>query len=116
MFLIPSYLGFRVLRHLLDGMDYQFVSSASAPDGRLVVTELQSSSEGAHAPYGQHLVLSREVVSTPDEGYVLFAGYCKSVSYSWASNEEIIISCDGGNAETIRTKSIRALGIEIKYQ
>lgn len=102
--------------HLLDGMDYELVSSASSPDGQIIVSELHSSSEAGHAPYGQHLVLSRKKITRPGEEHVIFAGYCKSLSYSWASNTEIVVSCESSNTDAIKTKSIKALGIEIKYQ
>ena len=113
--MITVYFCLKLLISVDYGMHY-LVSTESAPGGSLIVTELHSLSESGHAPYGQYLVLSRKQVTTPDKGFVIFAGYCNSLSYSWISNTEIFISCDSGNSDTIRTKSIRALGVEIIYQ
>ena len=116
--LIAGYIGYRTLMHFIGSIRYEFISSKGSPDGRFVITELRSTREGAHAPYGQHLVLSTGELATPDKGHVIFAGYCSTLSYSWSAKDEIIIACDDPVLDTdpVRTKSTRAFGIEIKHQ
>lgn len=97
-------------------MDYDILSSKSSPNGSYIITELNSMSEGAHAPYGQHLVLSRRPVNTPDKGYVIFAGYCNKLSYEWSSDTDITILCSGLDKEKVRSSAIKAYGIQISYE
>lgn len=97
-------------------MDYDIASSKRSPNGNYIITEFDSMSEGAHAPYGQHLTVSKMPVNTPDKGYVIFAGYCNDLSYVWNSDTNITISCSGFDQEKVRSRAINAFGIKIKYE
>ena len=114
--LVVGYLAFRVTIYLFDGMDYQVLSTQKSPDGSRLLTHMKSMSESSHAPYGDHLVLSRWGVNTPDKGYVVFAGYCENLDYSWGSSEAISITCSGENKEElIKTLVKKAYGIRVVF-
>ncbi len=114
--LIIGYISLRALIYFFDGVDYDISSSKRSPDGRHLITEIQSMSEGSHAPYGQHLVFSWRPVNTPDKGYVIFAGYCDDLTYSWISDIEITISCSGSGEQKVRSRAVNAYGIQINYE
>lgn len=97
-------------------MDYDIYSSERSPNGSYIITGFDSMSEGAHAPYGQHLTLSKLPVNTPDKGYVIFAGYCNKLSYVWNSDTDITISCSGLDEEKVRSSAVKAYGIKINYE
>lgn len=96
-------------------MDYDQVGLKNSPDYRFIVTELQSSSEGVHAPYGQHLVLGRTAVRHPDQADVIFAGYCDDLQYQLAGPEIIKVECTTDESEPVRSLSSSAYGIAIEY-
>lgn len=114
--LILGYVCLKALIYYLGGMDYQNVSSKSAPDSRYLITEFHSMTEVSHAPYGLHLVLSSKPVNTPENGHVIFAGYCKSLAYSWITNREIMVTCVGSEEDPVRSRSLMAYGISINYE
>lgn len=114
--LILGYVSFRVLIYFFDGIDYKILSSKRSPDANYLITEFQSMSEGSHAPYGKHLVLSWGPVNKPDKGHVIFAGYCNTLTYSWASEKEITVECNSTEKDNIKSISTAAYGIEINYQ
>lgn len=114
--LVIGYISIRLLIYFLDGLDYDVSSNKRSPNGNYLLTEVLSTSEGGHAPYGEHLILSRKAVDTPDEGCVIFAGYCKSLSYSWKSDAEITISCSGLDTENVMSSAVKAHGIQVNYE
>lgn len=109
---ILAYVGLRALTELLGATDYNSVTSVPSPDGKWVITELQSMSEGAHAPYGQHLVLASKAVARADQGHVIFAGYCEALTYQWAGSGAILF--DAGLKS--RRRSGRLLRARTEYR
>lgn len=113
---ILGYICLRVPNYFLDGADYEIISSKRSPDDRFLIIEFQSNGEEAHAPYGQHLVLSWKPVNKPKQGHIIFAGYCKKLTYSWVSEQKIAIACESTEKNNVRSRSTKAYGIEIEYQ
>lgn len=72
-------------------------------------------SEAGHAPYGEHLVLSKFAISSPEKGHVIYAGYCNKLKYSWVANEKIEISCQREDSEKVITLSNKAYAINVIY-
>ena len=111
-------LGFAAL-HFLSGMSYSLESKSQSPNGKLTIHVFQSLQDGfGHAPYGQILAISRKSqLSSPDDGYVFFAGYCKSLlSSQWKSDNHISVRCiDGNKSEGPRTLASVAYSIKIDY-
>lgn len=104
--------------YMLSGFDYSIVSKGASPSGHLTLYEVESLSEGGHAPYGQHLVLSSGSVRKPDDGYVVFAGYCyQPLSYSWKSDEHISVTCKVKDKIDTRTKAeiVQGIKVEVVY-
>lgn len=112
---ILGYVSFRVLDSLFDSMDYDQIGLKTSPDSRFVVTELRSNSEGAHAPYGQHLVLGPRAVTHPDQAHVIFAGYCDDLQYQWVGPETIKVECATGERDPVRSLSSSAYGVAVEY-
>jgi len=98
--------------------NYDIESIQHAPNKVFKVIELNSLTEGGHAPYGQYLVLaySGTTVSSPYDGYVIYAGYCAKLSYSWKRDDLIEISCSSDKIENIRTVTNKAQGINVKFE
>ncbi len=111
--LIIGYALVRALAHVAQGMSYEILFHRHSPDHHLVITALQSRNEGAHAPYGQHLVLAEQRVTTPEDGHVVFAGYCKRLSCVWTSPQQIRVSCEG--SDKTKTLSVMVRGIEVEF-
>lgn len=105
--------------YMLTGFDYSVVSKGASPSGHLKLYEVESLSEGGHAPYGQHLVLSSSgSVRKPEDGYVVFAGYCdRPLSYSWKSDEHISVTCKVNDKIDTRTKAevVQGIKVEVVY-
>lgn len=104
----------------IDGSGYSNVSNKRAPSGEYTIYHVQSVAELGHAPYGDHLILSESsFVQKPEDGYVIFAGYCQPpLAYAWKSAKQIIIQCkarDPEKAHTI-TKTDIAFGIDVEVQ
>lgn len=119
-----SVVGLFMLWHfggyMLVNLDYSIVSKSTSPSGNLNVFEVEALSEGGHAPYGQHLVLSSSgSVRKPDDGYVVFAGYCyQPLSYSWKSDEHISVTCKIKDRIDTRTKAevVQGIKVEVVYE
>lgn len=116
--LIPALIAAVILYFLFLYLDALYgggvYSSKPSPDGKYVITYLRNSYEDGHAPYGEILVLSSEQVKTPEQGHVIFAGYCNDkLNYFWASNESINIKC---NLRAIHTVSAMAYGITVTVE
>ena len=111
-------LGFVVLDFIF-GMSYSLTSKIQSPNGKFTIHEFQSLQDGdGHAPYGKILVVSRKSqLSSPDDGYVFFAGRCKSpLSSQWQGDNHISVRCiDGNKGEGPRTLASVAYGIKIDY-
>jgi len=82
-------------KHFLFKMDWEYISSATLPDGAFTIKHYQSRSEAGHAPYGDNLVIeSWKSFPASKSGETFFAGYCgKEFMYKWDGNEKIIIRC-----------------------
>jgi hypothetical protein len=116
---IVLFLLFQIVSPLLGGLFYSLKSQQSSPDKSHTIFEFRSGSEGAgHAPYGISLSLSaKSNIKHPDEGYVVFAGYCKEpLAYSWQGNRKIIVNCQSRRKEPVRTQAVRAYGIAIEVK
>ena len=115
LFLILA--GTLVVKIYLPSLSYSIDSNKVSPNGHFSVTEFYSNSEGGHAPYGQHLVLSREkIIRHPDEGHLIFAGYCSKLNYEWNQVNNITISCHSRENAQIMAQSVMVYGIEIDLQ
>ncbi|MCB2427696.1 hypothetical protein [Methylophaga pinxianii] len=110
-----GYAAFQAVIYYTKGMDYQSLSSKSSPDNRYLITEFLSMTEVSQAPYGLHLVLSTAPVKLPEDGQVIFAGYCDHFFYEWYSNQQISISCDGYDEHQLMSRSVKAYGIDIHF-
>lgn len=105
----------------IDASGYAMKSKKASPFGQYTVYEIESVSEEGPAPYGLHLVLSDDVlVMKPDDGEVIFAGYCDPpLMYSWESENQISIQCKPTEKEAVnsqaRSKSVRGIHVEIQY-
>ena len=112
---IGVYLLLKLASYGIDLLDYHEVSKMASPDGKFTLYEIRSLSDGAgHAPYGTQIVLSRKNnLLSPNEGYVIFAGYCQSpISYAWINNNNISIKCK--TKEPARTEVSKAYGIFVQ--
>lgn len=109
-------LGAYSAQRLLMRLDYRVVSSKPSPNGNWMAFEIDSTSEGGQAPYGQHVVLcQKNRINTPDEGYVVFAGYCEQpLTYSWPTNEILSIECSSKEKSPVRTSVVKAFGIAVE--
>lgn len=110
-----GYVAVQAIFYFTKGIDYQHLSSKSSPDDRYLMTEFLSMSEASQAPYGLHLVLSTVPVISPEDGQVIFAGYCDHLFYEWSSNQQISISCDGYKEHQLMARSVKAYGIDIHF-
>ena len=105
----------KVAINSLDEFDYNFVTSKQSSNKQYTIFEFESTSEAGHAPYGRELVLTKKnSINTPKEGYVIFAGYCKSLEYSWKTNSTIQVICKSNEKISIRTKVNKAHNINIE--
>lgn len=98
-------------------MDWEFVSSATSPDGAFTIKHYQSRTEAGHAPYGDNLVIeSWKSFPYPKASETFFAGYCgQDLEFKWSSNEEIIIKCQKHpTQDPIRTQAIVVHGIKVE--
>ncbi len=106
-------------RHFLAGTDYSLVSKRQSPNGRFTVHEFQSNQDGfGHAPYGKILAISPSArLRSPDDGYVFFAGYCKSsLAYEWHNNDRVSVRCvEGNQGDGPRTLASVAYGVKVGY-
>ena len=106
---------------IIDSSGYAMKSKKSSPSGQYTVYEIQSVSQEGPAPHGRHLVLSdKEFVQKPEDGEVIFAGYCHPpFDYSWKSDRHIIIQCQPKEKEAAdpqaRTKTVQGIQVEIQY-
>jgi hypothetical protein len=100
----------------LFGNQYSLRSSKASPDGHFLVFEFQSHQGGReHAPHGTVLSLSTgETLGDPEDGHVIFAGYCKTdLAYRWVDNQRIAVDCAVRGDGDVRTLATRAFGISI---
>lgn len=108
-----------VALQFFSGMNYSLVSKSPSPNGRLTIHVFQSLEDGfGHAPYGTILAVSpKSQLSSPDDGYVFFAGYCKSsLTSEWQGDRHIVVRCIHGNeGESPRTLASVAYGVKIDY-
>lgn len=95
--------------------EYTVLSSQLSPSGGVTIAALRSTSEAAHAPYGEYLVLSsKPAIKSPNEGYVVFAGYCGGgLTFSWKSDAEVSIRCETTTPNPVQTLASKAFGIDI---
>jgi hypothetical protein len=104
-------------KRLIFQTDWEYISSATSPDGAYTIKHYQSKSEAGHAPYGDNLVMeSWRAFPSPNPGETFFAGYCGSdFKYEWGSNEKIRISCPSvTEQDPIRTQAIVVHGINVE--
>lgn len=104
----------------VDSSGFAMKSNKTSPSGEYTVYQIESVSEEGNAPYGQHLVLTdKKFVMRPEDGKVIFAGYCKTpLVYEWKSDQQISIQCTPDKAEGSHTKvkEDTAFGIKIDVQ
>ena len=114
--LILLYGLFRATSCFLVGFDFNVVSSKTSPDGVYTIFEIESMSEGGHAPYGHELVLSsRKHINHAAQGDVIFAGYChRPLTYAWQSDKNIQIVCTSNEKQAVRTRVTMVQGINIE--
>jgi hypothetical protein len=105
----------------IDASGYVMKSKKASPSGRYTIYEIESVSQEGPAPHGQHLVLSDKVlVMKPDDGEVIFAGYCSPPpTYIWKGEHQISIQCkatekEAANAQD-RIKTVRGIQVKIQY-
>jgi hypothetical protein len=110
LFLGEDHTGF------LSSQNYRLLSNKTSPNGKYVITEYASVTEGGHAPYGQHLVLTTNgAIKDPEHGYVIFAGYCDPApNYYWGSNSNVVVECKVDSGRSIRTGANLAFGIKVE--
>lgn len=93
-------------------------SKKSSPNKEFIIYEISSLTDNkdGHAPYGQYLVLAnaRTKVDAPGDGYVIFAGYCVELGYSWKGDSLVEVICTTSEKKNIRTASGKAYGVEVK--
>jgi len=98
--------------------EYEFkkISSKISPNGKFIVSEYTSLTEGGHAPYGEHLVLNKKREGADIfHGYIIFAGYCEpGMGYSWDSDGRILIKCKAKKDCSIMTQAQLVYGIKIE--
>ncbi|XZG71428.1 hypothetical protein ACTSKR_06105 [Chitinibacteraceae bacterium HSL-7] len=108
------------LSHLHSAMSLAKLPEQASPDGRLYLAAFRSLDDGfGHAQYGDLLALSnRRGLTQPEDGHVIFAGYCKdNVHYRWQDASHIAIRYQGGeNKRAPRTLASTAYGIRVSYQ
>jgi hypothetical protein len=99
----------------LERLYYTPNAVSESPNGKYRVFGFRSNQDGVgHAPYGITLSLSRaRWLNSPDEGYVIFGGYCRSgASAEWKSDTRIVVRCE--QTDPARTLAVRAYGIAIE--
>ncbi|MBI5890885.1 MAG: hypothetical protein HZB47_09435 [Nitrosomonadales bacterium] len=118
-FVIGLFILLQALGFVMDNLNYSKGSQLPSPDGKKTIHEFRSNQDGVgHAPYGTTLSLSfGKTLAQPDDGYVFFAGYCKTpVSYAWLSNDKVVVSCELAEGEKApRTLARLTYGIEIGF-
>lgn len=106
-------------RYFFAGMEYSLISNSQSPNGSFTIHEFRSNQDGfGHAPYGSILVISSKTkLKLLDDGYVFFAGYCKSSpAYEWHGNESVSVRCINGNdGDGPRTLASVAYGVKFNY-
>jgi len=98
---------------------WELKSNKVSPNGGHSVYKYFYSSDGSrHAPYGTYLYLQNaNSLQSPLNGYLIFAGYCgQNMNYSWSSNQSIVITCEAGEPQNIRTLASKAYGIQISLK
>ena len=102
-------------KHFMFKMDWEYISSATSPDGAFTIKYYQSQSESGHAPYGDNLVIeSWRSFPYPKQGETFFAGYCgQNLEFKWEGNKKIIIRCPV-HQDPIRTQAIIVHGINVE--
>ncbi|WP_156905413.1 hypothetical protein [Chitinibacter tainanensis] len=101
---------------IMPTMAYSHIGSSTSPNGKFTAHLFRSNQDGfGHAPYGQVLALSEHAqLRSPDDGYVIFAGYCKNaLSFEWEHNETIKVRCINPN---IRTLATIAYGLNVVHR
>ena len=102
-----------------DNQEWVLESSKLSPNETFGIYKYSYLSDGnRHAPYGTYLYLQNaKGFQSPLKGYLIFAGYCgKNMSYSWATNEHVVVNCEAGEPKNIRTLARKAYGIRITYK
>ena len=100
-------------------VSWKELSKKDSPNGSYSLYHYHYMSDtDRHAPYGNYIFLQAEDPLTPTkDSYVIFAGYCQDkLSYSWLSNNEVLILCKVKESKDIRTSSNLAYGININVQ
>lgn len=102
-------------KHMLFKMDWEFISSATSPNGAFKIKHYQSRTEAGHAPYGDNLVIeSWKSFPYPKTSETFFAGYCgQKLEFKWESNKKIIIKCPTSQGP-FRTQAIVVHGIKVE--
>jgi hypothetical protein len=99
----------------LRSIDAERVASTPSPDSSMVAEHCRSLTDtnlGHHAPYGDQVYLrTSQRPGLPCTGTVIFAGYCRELAITWASDEKIALSCP--EMERLLTLTARAHGIAI---
>ena len=71
-------------------------SHKKSPDGEIIAYHLRSTSESGQAPYGNHIVLTRNYWPFGQYfGDTVFAAYAiGEVKYRWLTNHLLLIECE----------------------
>ena len=100
----------------LDRLVYPLKGVTESPNGNYRIFNFHSlSDDSGHAPYGTNLSLTRNRhISSPDDGYVIFGGHCKTgARVEWKGDAHIIVYCE--QVDSAKTQVARAYGIDIEY-
>jgi len=112
LLVIGGCIVIKIASNSFHGLDYKFITSKQSSSKQYTVFEFESTSEASHAPYGRELVLTKKnSINFPEEGYLIFAGYCKSLEYSWKTNSSIQVLCENNK---IITQAKKAYDINIE--
>ena len=86
-----------------------------SPNSTMALIECANVSEhDSHVAYGNHLYLTKtSQIDEPDDGYLIYAGYCKGIRYKWISANKIELDLNGCKTEHIKTLSKKAIGIDV---
>ncbi|MDQ8023795.1 MAG: hypothetical protein REI94_18285 [Moraxellaceae bacterium] len=113
---VTAIAGYHLAAYGLSLLNYDSKLVEESPNKQLRVFLITSRNDGrGYAPYGEHLVLThRRAISVPEEGYVVFAGYCKGAAgATWEGDAQLVVYCE--RTEPAPTEAVRAYGVSIKH-
>lgn len=111
-------LAYAALPQVLGWLHSDLRGVYESPNGEFRIFAFHVTLDGAaqHAPYGDVLSVTRESrLLQPNDGYVIFAGYCRGgVTPEWKANDRIVVRCTG--RDQVRTLAVRAYGIGVELE